>query len=81
MGLPKISVVCSAGVAVRPILTASRWSVEHAPVLRDLVALVQETHLRVAHLAVEEVAAVALVDHDAVGLAHGGRLRPILGAA
>jgi hypothetical protein len=42
--------------------------IEHAAVLGDVVALVAEVDLGVAHLAVEEVAAVALVDDDAVVL-------------
>ena len=46
--------------------------VEHAAVLGDVVVVVAEAELGVGQLAVEQVAAVALVDDDAVVLIDAG---------
>ena len=50
---------------------------EHPPVLRDVVLLVAEGDLGIAHLPVEQVAAVAFVDQDQVILVDR---RPVLRA-
>ena len=51
--------------------------VEHAAVFGDVVVVTAETQLGVGQLAVEQVAAVTFIDHDAVVLIHCGG-RPIL---
>jgi hypothetical protein len=67
IGRPKISVVCSAGVAVRPTRTASKCSI-HPAVLADVIGFRPEAELGVAHLAIERVAAMALVDQHEIVL-------------
>ena len=53
--------------------------VQHAPVFRDVVLLAPEAQFGVGHLAVEQIAAMALVDDHQIILVDGRSLRRIGG--